>query len=129
MKEEKMLLIMKHTVCFNLAWQWKYLTDKTGFLFIGTHCIALGAKTNALLVLSWQVCNFLKSWEQEWHLTVVICWINHNDLLQWYISDVYIHWVSKEIYHFFTATLTKILSIKMNHSWTQISYSYPYKHI
>ena len=40
MKEEKMLLIMKHTVCFNLAWQWRYLTDKTGFLFIGTHCIA-----------------------------------------------------------------------------------------
>ena len=38
MKEEKMLLIMKHTVCFNLAWQWRYLTDKTGFLFIGTHC-------------------------------------------------------------------------------------------
>ena len=35
-----MLLIMKHTVCFNLAWQWRYLTDKTGFLFIGTHCIA-----------------------------------------------------------------------------------------
>ena len=39
MKEEKMLLIMKYTVCFNLAWQWRYLTDKTGFLFIGTHCI------------------------------------------------------------------------------------------
>ena len=31
---------MKHTICFNLAWQWRYLTDKTGFLFIGTHCIA-----------------------------------------------------------------------------------------
>ena len=39
MKEEKMLLIMKYTVFFNLAWQWRYLTDKTGFLFIGTHCI------------------------------------------------------------------------------------------
>ena len=39
MKEEKMLLIMKHIVGFNIAWQRKYLTDKTGFLFCGTHCI------------------------------------------------------------------------------------------
>ena len=31
-KTENMLLIMKHAVCFNLAWQWRYLTDKTGFL-------------------------------------------------------------------------------------------------
>ena len=42
-KEEKMLLIMKHTVCFNQsAWQWSYLIDITGFLFIGTHCISEG---------------------------------------------------------------------------------------
>ena len=39
MKEEKMPLIIKHIVWLNLAWQWRYLTDKTGFLFIGTHCI------------------------------------------------------------------------------------------
>ena len=39
MKEEKMLLIMKCIVCFNLAWQKRYLTEKTGFLFCGTHCI------------------------------------------------------------------------------------------
>ena len=39
MKEEKMPLIMKHIVWFNLASQWRYLTDKTGFLFIGTHCM------------------------------------------------------------------------------------------
>ena len=32
-EKEKMLLIMKYTVCFNLAWQWRYLTDKTGFTF------------------------------------------------------------------------------------------------
>ena len=38
MKEEEMLLIMKDIVCFNLAWQLRNLTDKTGFLFIGTHC-------------------------------------------------------------------------------------------
>ena len=37
MKEEKMLLIMKHIVGFNIAWQRRYLTDKTGFLFCGTH--------------------------------------------------------------------------------------------
>ena len=40
MKEEKMPLIMKHLVWLNLAWQWRYLTYKTGFLFIGTHCIS-----------------------------------------------------------------------------------------
>ena len=39
MKEEKMPLIMKHIVWLNFAWQWRYLTDKKGFLFIGTHCI------------------------------------------------------------------------------------------
>ena len=39
MKEEKMPLIMKYIVRLNLAWQWRYPTDKTGFLFIGTHCI------------------------------------------------------------------------------------------
>ena len=39
MKEEKMPLIMKHIVWLDLAWQWRYLTDKTGFLFIGMHCI------------------------------------------------------------------------------------------
>ena len=37
--KEKMPLIMKHIVWLKLAWQWRYLTDKTGFLFIGTHCI------------------------------------------------------------------------------------------
>ena len=37
-----------------------------------------------------------------------------------------IHWASKETYHFFRATCTKIQSIKMNHIWTQISYSTPY---
>ena len=38
-----------------------------------------------------------------------------------------IHWASKETYHFFRATLIKIQSIKMNHNWTQISYSTPYQ--
>ena len=41
MKEEKMPLIMKHIIWFSLAWQWRYPTDKTGFLFIGTHCTSL----------------------------------------------------------------------------------------
>ena len=39
MKEEKLPLIMKHMVWLNIAWQWRYLTNKTGFLFIGTYCI------------------------------------------------------------------------------------------
>ena len=33
------VLIMKYIVCFDLAWQRRYLTEKTGFLFCGTHCI------------------------------------------------------------------------------------------
>ena len=41
-----MTLIMKHIVWLNLAWQWRYLTDKTGFLFIGTHCTT---KCNVLI--------------------------------------------------------------------------------
>ena len=39
MKEDKMPLIIKYIIWLKLAWQWRYLTDKTGFLFIGTHCI------------------------------------------------------------------------------------------
>ena len=35
----------------------------------------------------------------------------------------YIHWASKETYHFFRAMLTKIHHIKMNYIWTQISYT------
>ena len=30
-----MSLIMKHIVWLKLAWQWRYLTDKTGFFFLG----------------------------------------------------------------------------------------------
>ena len=35
----------------------------------------------------------------------------------------HLHWASKETYHFFRATLTKIHSIKINHIWTQISFN------
>ena len=46
MKEEKMPFIMKHIVWLNLVWQWRYLTDiKSGFLFIGTHCILFSVLT------------------------------------------------------------------------------------
>ena len=37
--------------------------------------------------------------------------------------EMEIHWASKETYHFFRATLTKIHSIKINHIWTQISFN------
>ena len=39
MKEKKMPLITKHKVWLKIARQWRYLTDKKGFLFIGTHGI------------------------------------------------------------------------------------------
>ena len=42
-------------------------------------------------------------------------------------SDIHVHWASKETCHFFRARLTLIQSIKMNHIWTQIHYSYPYQ--
>ena len=49
------------------------------------------------------------------------------------ISSLCVHWVSKETYHFFRATLIKIQSIiKMNHKWAQIRlYNTPFilKHI
>ena len=32
-----------------------------------------------------------------------------------------IHWVSKQTYHFFRATLIKIQSIKINHNWAHIN--------
>ena len=59
MKEEKMLLIMKHIVCFNLAWQWRYLTDKTGFLFIGTHCTVNHAYILNILVIFQNKFNYI----------------------------------------------------------------------
>ena len=37
MKEEEMPLIMKHIVWLKIAWQWRYFTDKPGFLFSGAH--------------------------------------------------------------------------------------------
>ena len=39
MKEWKMPLNMTHIVRWKPGRQWKYLTDKTGFLFSGTHGI------------------------------------------------------------------------------------------
>ena len=34
---------------------------------------------------------------------------------------MHVHWASKETYHFFRATPTKIHAIKINNIWTQIS--------
>ena len=49
----------------------------------------------------------------------------HNTLILPYINYCNIHWASKETYHFFRATITKIHFIKINHIWTQISYCSP----
>ena len=43
------------------------------------------------------------------------------------INIIIIPWASKETYHFFRVTLTKIHLIKMNHIWTQISFSFPHE--
>ena len=42
--------------------------------------------------------------------------------IHWWEACIQLHWASKETYHFFKATLTKIHRIKINHIWTQISY-------
>ena len=42
------------------------------------------------------------------------------------ISHILIHWASKETYHFFRATLTKIHCIKIDNIQTQISYNSHY---
>ena len=55
------------------------------------------------------------TWKMTWH--------THNAVKH----DVQIHWASKETYHFFRATLTKIHRININHIWTQISYSFPHE--
>ena len=36
-----------------------------------------------------------------------------------------VHWASKETYHFFRATHTKIHCFKINNIWTQISFNTP----
>ena len=77
--------------------------------------------------------NFLLSWSwtteskmhksQRWlyHITQ---WYWNNSLFQYW---AYIHWASKETYHFFRATHIKIQSIRMNHNWAYISYNTPYQ--
>ena len=39
----------------------------------------------------------------------------------------FIHWASKETYHFFSTTLTKIHCLKINNIWRQISFNTPWK--
>ena len=46
----------------------------------------------------------LESWTDGIHLFFIL-----------FLQYIYIHWASKETYHFFRATLTKIHCIKINH--------------
>ena len=67
-KKRKMLLIPKYIVWLNLTWQWRYLTDKTGFLFIGTHC-TVKTLYNEILG-TWELCSL--------HKVFVVSVINTN---------------------------------------------------
>ena len=49
MKEGEMPLNMKHIVWLKLGRQWRYLTEKTGFLFSGTHGIEDNWHTSLIL--------------------------------------------------------------------------------
>ena len=40
-------------------------------------------------------------------------------------NSSYIHWASKETYHFFRATLTKIHVININNIWAEINFNTP----
>ena len=69
-----MPLIMKHIIWLNLAWQWRYPTDKTGFLFIGTlyFIVTILAGTPMLrtrMVYGWIYNSW---WTDEW----LICALN-----------------------------------------------------
>ena len=51
-----------------------------------------------------------------------LCPINDSAIPQ---AGVYVHWASKETYHFFRVTFTRIHCIKTSHIWTQIRWSTP----
>ena len=69
MKEEKMPLVMKHRVWLNLALQFRYPTDKTGFLFIGTHCSNL--LQPATLACSYRISLLYLTNHKSWLLYVI----------------------------------------------------------
>ena len=72
MKEEKMLLTMNYIVCFHRVWQWIYLTDKTGFLLFGTHCIGQCSCTQ---VCGWNgCCAWLWLWTGLITLHILLIW-------------------------------------------------------
>ena len=99
MKEETMPLIMKLIVWLNLEWQWRYLTDKTGFLFIGMHCIVhpkeclMSVNTNIDLS---SVFLYRSYW--NYHSVYLLCRFINIDMLKWknnfwmYSMDMVIFW-------------------------------------
>ena len=70
-------------------------------------------------------------------ITLLICSTKFRFLLDFFINIDWctmlfplwcnINWASKETYHFFRTTLTKIHCIKNNNIWTQISFNTPLK--
>ena len=78
MKEEKMSFIMKHKVWLKIAWQWRYLTGKPGFLFIGTPnhfwTIAQFSSTDMACAASNSVLCFLKQC-----CLILVCLISQNN--------------------------------------------------
>ena len=62
--------------------------------------------------------------EQLWNkieMVVTLCIV-----FEMYTMVLNIYWASKETYHFFRATLTKIHTIKIDNLWTQLSFNTPY---
>ena len=53
------------------------------------------------------------------HNGVGVLWRWPTAELTSHCTYTYIHWASKETYHFFKATLTKIYDIRINKIWTQ----------
>ena len=76
------------------------LSNKNPYSFVTILFFCLSAQRSVMSMLIVPLPNYGNFWEKIW-------------------SQKYIHWASKETYHFFRATLTKIHAIKIN-IWTQI---------
>ena len=70
----------------------------------------------ALRIVKWNVYLYANSCTQ----IIYFCQKNLGKVKQWLYCAVELHWASKETYHIFRVTLTKIQSININHIWTQI---------
>ena len=82
MKEGKMPLNMKHIVRWKPGRQWKYLTDKTGFLFSGAHGIdLLHTCIWICMVKEVKFLTWARGYNGSTHLATLTKWLNLLSLM------------------------------------------------